>query len=151
MKLKRVKFWHNNQAVFDHLYQTFVIERVPYNFLEGVPVYVPVAGSQGCAIGNLLVTQHSFMLHKLSKAHREFEDIETILTVPPVTNDTVRLIQRIFSNVDVVLLAEFQRWHDLRNLRENTFISIADNFGLNYCGARIKVKYQTWEEFYSVT
>jgi len=151
MKLQKVKFWYDNQAVFDHLYHTFVIERTPYNFLEGVPVYIPIAGSQGCAIGNLLVIQHSFVLHRLSKSHREFEDIETILTVPPVINDTVRLIQRIFSNVDVNLLVEFQRWHDLRNLRENTFISIADNFGLNYCGARIKVKYQTWEEFYSVT
>jgi len=151
MKLQKVKFWHDNQAVYDHLYQTFVVERVSYNFLDGVPVYVPVAGSQGCAIGNLLVIQHSFVLHILSKAHREFEDIETVLTAPPIVNDTVRLIQRIFSNVDVELLVEFQKWHDLRNLRENTFMSIADNFGLNYHGVRIKIKCPTWEEYWDAS
>lgn len=148
MKLKQVKFWADNQAVFDHLYQTFVVERAPYNFLNDIPVYIPVAGAQGCAIGNLLTIQHAWALHKLSKQYMALEDIELVLTKPPVINDTIKLIQRIFSNVDVAFLSDVQRCHDSRNLRETTFISLSDYYDLTYRGVRQKIKIPKWEDLW---
>lgn len=126
-KVKINKVWQNETEIYQHLYETFIIEKNHKNVDENkVPVFSH--SPTGCAIGNLLKSSIAEQLQKYADTFDVYNFLELYQHLQhnyekkwKGLRETIKLV---FNKINKEFLEELQTLHDCVGLTQSGFKTI---------------------------